>query len=88
VDHEKPAEGQLRAMTTADRNRFVVTRALVPDLYCPGYCSAESLSKEANLMKAAGGYKVSVSKITAKVSAELSKKGRLRGAQRPNLKSK
>jgi ParB family transcriptional regulator, chromosome partitioning protein len=88
VDHEKLAEDQVRAMTTTDLNRFVVTCALVPDLYCPGYSSAEALSKEANLMKSAGRYRVDASKITAKVSAELVKKSRLPSAQRPNLKSK
>jgi hypothetical protein len=36
------------AMTTVDLKRFVVTCALVPDLYCPGYSSADALSKEAN----------------------------------------
>ena len=74
VDHEELAEGQIRAMTTADLNRFLVTCALVPDLYCPGYSSAETLSKEANLMKAAARYKVDASKVTAKVAAELSRK--------------
>lgn len=74
VDHEELAEGQIRAMTTADLNRFLVTCALVPDLYCPGYSSAETLSKEANLMKAATRYKVDASKVTAKVAAELSRK--------------
>ncbi len=49
VDHEKLAEGQIRAMTLADLNRFVVMCSLIPDLYCPGYSSAETLSKEANL---------------------------------------
>ena len=74
VDHEKLAESQIRAMTTADLNRFLVTCALLPDLYCPGYSSAETLSKEANLMKAAGRYKVDASKVTAKVKVDLSKK--------------
>ena len=36
VDHEKLAEARIRAMTAADLNRFMVTCALVPDLYCPG----------------------------------------------------
>jgi len=74
VDHEKLAEGQVLAMTTADLNRFVVTCALVPDLYCPGYSSADALSKEANLMKSAGRCRVDASKITATVTAELSRK--------------
>jgi hypothetical protein len=74
VDHEKLAEAQIRAMTTADLNRFLVTCALVPDLYCPGYSSAESLPKEANLMRTVHHYEVDASKITAMVTAELSKK--------------
>jgi hypothetical protein len=73
VDHEKLAESQIRAMTIADLNRFLVTCALVPDLYCPGYSSAEALSKDANLMRTAVRYRVDASKITAKVTAELSK---------------
>ncbi len=79
VEHEKLAEVQIRAMTTADLNRFLVTCALVPDLYCPGYSSAETLSREANLMKACARYKVDASKVTAKVAAELSRK-----RKRPN----
>ena len=74
VDHEKLAEAQIREMTTADLNRFLVSCALVPDLYCPGYSSAETLSKEANLMQSAGRYRVDASKITATVTAELSRK--------------
>jgi hypothetical protein len=74
VDHEKLAEARIRSMTAADLNRFIVTCALVPDLYCPGYSSAEALSKEANLMRAAARYKVDASKITATVTAELSSK--------------
>ena len=74
VDHEKLAEAKIRAMTTADLNRFVVTCALVSDLYCPGYSSAETLSKEANLMKAAARYEVDASKIIATVTTELSRK--------------
>jgi ParB family transcriptional regulator, chromosome partitioning protein len=74
VDHEKLAEVQIREMSTADLNRFLVSCALVPDLYCPGYSSADVLSKEANLMKSAGRYRVDASKITATVTAELSRK--------------
>ena len=74
MDHEKLAEARIRAMTAADLNRFLVTCALVPDLYCPGYSSAETLSKEANLMRTAVRYKVDASKVTAKVNAELSKR--------------
>jgi len=44
VDHKKLAEARIHAMTTADLNRFmVVACALVSDLYCPGYSSAEAL---------------------------------------------
>ena len=74
VDHEKLAEARIRAMTVADLNRFLVTCSLVPDLYCPGYSSAEALSKEANLMRTAIRYKVETSKVTARVAAELSRK--------------
>jgi len=81
VDHEELAEGQIRAMTTADLNRFLVTCALVPDLYCPGYSSAETLSKEANLMKAAARYKVDASKVTAKAMTELSRRRKSRKVQ-------
>ena len=74
VDHEKLAEAQIREMSTADLNRFLVTCALVPDLYCPGYSSAETLSKEANLMRTAVRYRVNASKIGTSVLTELSKK--------------
>ena len=82
VDHEKLAEARIRAITAADLSRFLVMCALVPDLYCPGYSSAEDLSKKANLTQSAVRYKVDASKIIAKVSAELSKKRRIRGSQR------
>ena len=82
VDHEKLAEAQIREMTTAGLNRFLVTCALVPDLYCPGYNSAETLSKEANLMKASARYKVDASKVTAKVAAEFSRKRKSRKENR------
>jgi hypothetical protein len=68
-------------MTTADLNRFLVSCALVPDLYCPGYSSAETLSREASLMRTAVRYKVDCSKITARVTAELSAKRKDRRAQ-------
>jgi hypothetical protein len=74
VEHEQLAEARIRAMTAADLNRFLVTCALVPDLYCPGYSSAETLSKGANLMRTAIHYKVEASKVTARVAAELSRK--------------
>jgi hypothetical protein len=75
-------------MTAADLNRFMVTCALVPDLYCPGYSSAETLSKEANLMRTAVRYKVDASKITARVTAELSAKRKDRKAQPRNRQKK
>ncbi len=74
VDHEKLAEAQIQAMTTADLNRFVVTCALVPDLYCSSYSSAEILSKEANLMKAAVRHRVDASKVAAKVNCRIVEK--------------
>ena len=74
VDHEKLAEAQVREMTAADLNRFLVTCALVPDLYCPGYSSAETLSKEANLIRTAVRYRVNASKTGTSVQTELSKK--------------
>jgi hypothetical protein len=80
VDHEKLAKACIRTVTAADLNRFMVTCALVPDLYCPGYSSAETLSKEANLMRTAVRYKVEASKITARVTAESSAKRRYRKA--------
>ena len=82
VDHEKLAEARIRAMTAADLNRFMVTCALVPDLYCPGYSSAETLSKEANLMRIAVRHKVDASKIANSVTAELSKRRKGGKAQR------
>jgi len=78
VDHDKLAEVRIRGMTAANLNRFMVTCALVPDLYCPGCSSAETLPKEASLMRTAARYryKVDVSKISATVTAELSRKGK------------
>lgn len=81
MDHEKLAEARIRAMTATDLNRFMVTCALVPDLYCPDYSLAERLSKEANLMRTAARHKVDATKITAKVNAELSGKRKARGRQ-------
>lgn len=83
VEHEKLTQEQIRSMKIDDLNRFIVTCALVPDLYCPGYSSAEALSKEANLVRTAARYKVDTSKITARVTAELSaKKKPARGKSR------
>ncbi len=74
VDHEKLAQARIRTMTPANLNHFMVTCALVPDLYCPGYSSAETLAKEANLMQTAVRYNVNTSRITSSVNAELSKR--------------
>jgi hypothetical protein len=66
-------------MTAADINRFLVVCSLMPDLYCPGYSSAETLSKEANLMRTAARYRVDALKIASRVNAELSAKRRPAG---------
>jgi ParB family transcriptional regulator, chromosome partitioning protein len=87
VDHEELAEAQILEMTTADLNRFMVTCAIVPDLYCPGYSSADTLSKESNLMRTAARYKVDASKITATVTAELSAKRKVGKARPRNAKT-
>lgn len=71
VDHERLAEARIQAMTTAELNRFLVMCSLVPDLYCPGFSSAEALSKETNLMCTAVRYRVDASRITGTVTAEL-----------------
>ncbi len=84
VDHERLAQAHIRAMTAADLNRFLVLCSLVPDLYCPGYSSAETLSKEANLIRAAARYKVDAAKITAAVTALLSAKRKSGKAQTRN----
>jgi hypothetical protein len=85
VDHEKLAQAQIRGMTTTDLNRFMVVCSLVPDLYCPGYSPAETLSKEANLMRAAARYKVDAAKVTATVTSELSAKRNRAKAQSAKL---
>ncbi len=82
VDHEKLTQARIRTMTAADLNRFMVMCALIADLYCPGYSSAEMLSKETNLMRAAVRHKVDASKIAARVDAELSSKRRVGRGQR------
>ncbi|HJT68636.1 MAG TPA: ParB/RepB/Spo0J family partition protein [Terriglobales bacterium] len=87
VDHEKLAEARIKAMTAANLNRFMVTCALVPDLYCPGYSSAETLSKEASLMRTAARHKVDASKIAATVAAELSNKQKYGKCQHSNSKA-
>lgn len=87
VDHEKLAEARIREMTAAELNRFMVTCALVPDLYCPGYSSAETLPKEANLTRTAARYKVDTSRVTATVTAELSARGKGGKAQSRSRKA-
>lgn len=87
VDHEKLAEARICEMTEADLNRFMVACALVPDLYCPGYHSAEALPEEANLIRTAARYKVDASKITATVIAELSNKRKRSKARSGNRKT-
>lgn len=74
VDYEQLAEAHIHGMTEADLNHFMVTCALVPDLLCRGYSSAEALSREANLTRTSARYKIDAFKITAAVSAELSRK--------------
>jgi hypothetical protein len=78
VDHEKMTETRVRRMTAGDLNRFMVTCALVADLYCPGYSSAEALSKESNLLQAAARYRVSASRVTSTVRMELSRSRKLK----------
>jgi hypothetical protein len=85
VNHEKLAETRIRAMTAAALNQFMMTWPLDSDL-CPGYSSAETLSKDANLMRTAARYKVNPSKITAEVTAQLSGKRGARGRERRNPK--
>ncbi len=46
-----------------------------------GYSPAETLSKEANLLRTAARYKVDVSKIATGVTAEVSAKRRPAGAK-------
>jgi ParB family chromosome partitioning protein len=74
VEHEKLAQDQIRSMTIADLNRFMVTCALVSDLYYGGYGGDDVLSKDSNLAQGASRYKVDSGKITAAVKAELSAK--------------
>lgn len=88
VDREKLAETHIRAMTAAELNRFMVMCSLVPDLFCPGYSSAETLSKKANLMRMAGRYEIDDSKITARVTAELSAKRKDRKMQSRNRRKR
>ncbi len=73
VEYEKIAGAAVQAMNAADLNHFLVTSALVSDLYCPGYNPRHSLAKDANLARTAVRYKVDTAKIAAVVRAELSR---------------
>jgi ParB family chromosome partitioning protein len=86
VDHERMAEERVCSMTPPDLNRFMVTCALVSDLYYSGFGSDEVLSKESNLAQAASRYKVSAAKIAADVRTELS--GKRKGAKSRTHSSK
>jgi ParB family chromosome partitioning protein len=87
VEHEKLALDRIRSMSIADLNRFMVTCALVPDLYYSGFGGDEVLSKESNLAQAVSRYKISATKIAATVKAELvSKRKNSRGKKRVSEK--
>jgi ParB family chromosome partitioning protein len=83
VDHEKLAEARIRAMTAANLNRFLVTCALVSDLYCPGYSSSAALPPKSNLATTASRYIVDVRKLTTQMSEALSRKTKHNG-ERPH----
>ncbi len=76
VDHANLAQNQVRSMTNADLNRFMVTCALVSDLYYSGFGGDEVLSKDSNLAQAAARYEVKPTKIAADVKTEISAKRR------------
>src|SRR5579863_4993620 len=82
VDHEKLVRARIRAMATADLNRFIVACALVPDLYCPGYSSSDVLPTKSNLATTASRYNVDVHKLTTQVTEALSRKAK-RNGERP-----
>jgi hypothetical protein len=82
VDHERLAEVQIRMMTAADLNRFLVTCALVSDVYCPGYSSSAALPTKSNLATTASRYNVDVRKHTTQMSEALSRKTK-RNGKRP-----
>src|SRR5229473_1757678 len=63
----------VQAMASADLYLFLVVRALVSDLYCPGYNPRQSLARDSDLARTAARYKVDAAKTTAAVRAELSK---------------
>jgi hypothetical protein len=82
VDHEKLAQAHIHSMTTAEMNRFIVTCALVSDLYCAGFSPGEALSKDSDLARTASRYKVDAAKIIADVEAALSAKRKSDKARR------
>ncbi len=82
VEHEKLAQDQIRSMRIADLNRFMVTCALVSDLYYSGFGDDEVLSKESNLALAASRHKVSATTIAAAVKTELAAKRRSSGSKK------
>lgn len=75
-------------MKAADLNRFMVTCALVSDLYYSGFGGDEVLSKESNLAQAASRYKVSAAKIAASVKADLATRKRKPRAKKRGLKKR
>jgi hypothetical protein len=77
VEHEKLAQERIRSMTATDLNRFMMTCALVPDLYYSGFGGDEVLSKESNLAQAASRYRVSAARIAASVKADLAARKRM-----------
>lgn len=76
VEHEKLAQDQVRSMTNTDLNRFMVTCALVSDLYYSRFGGDEVLSKDSNLAQAAARYEVRPTEIAADVKAEIAAKRR------------
>ncbi len=70
VDHEELARERVRSMTPVDLNRFMVTCALVSDLYYSGFGGDEVLSKKSNLALAASRYQLSAATIVAEVRAK------------------
>jgi|SRR5271166_2864044 len=73
VDYEKIAAGAMQAMKAADLNRFLVVRALVSDLHCPGCNPKQALAKDSNLAWAAARHKIDFANIAATVRLELSR---------------
>ena len=78
VDYEKIAGVAVKDMAIADLNRFLVTCALVSDLYCPGYNLSQPLSKDSNLARTALRYKVDGTKLAASSSRGTFAEGRFR----------